>query len=67
MGRGGRGEDDSVGRVEIGPVERVEDFGAELQAQALANFGVLQDREFPGAQARADVRVPADIPIETAG
>ncbi len=64
---GGRSEGDQVGGVEVGAVEEIEDFGAELEGEALAEFGVFEDAEIPGGEAGADVGVAAEIAGETAG
>ena len=64
---GGRSEHDEVGRIEIGAIKEVEEFGAELEAHAFANRRVFQDGKIPGGQAGADVGVAADVAEETAG
>src|SRR5260370_34015379 len=67
IGGGGRSEDDEVGSVEIGAVEEIEDFGAELQVEALADGGVFQHGKIPGGQGGADVRIAADVAVKAAG
>src|SRR5579859_734659 len=62
----GRGEDDQVGGVEVGAIEKIEDFGAKLKAEALADDSVFEDGEVPGGQPGADVGVAADVAVETA-
>src|SRR5215469_2735845 len=68
LAAGGRGrrEDDEIGGVEIGAVQKVEDFRAKLQTQALPQRDVLQDREIPGGKSRAEVSVAADVSVEAA-
>src|SRR6202040_1227745 len=66
--RGGRRcENNQVWRVEIGAIEQVEDFSAELQAQPLANFRIFQHREIPSAEPGTDIGVSAKIACKTAG
>ena len=64
---GGRRESDQVGRVEIGAVQQVEKFRAELQSQPFADSRVFQHGEIPGCQARTDESVAAEIAKEAAG
>lgn len=66
---GGRGrrEDDEIGRVEIGAVQKVEDFRAELQSQAFPKRDLLQNGEIPSGESGADVSVTADVAIKAAG
>ena len=63
---GRRSENDQVGRVEVGAVEEVEEFGAELQGEALAELGVFEGAEIPGGEAGADVGVATKIAGEAA-
>ena len=63
---GRRSENDQVGRVEVGAVEEVEELGAELQGEALAELGVFEDAEIPGGEAGADVGVATKIAGEAA-
>ena len=48
---GRRREDDQVGRVEVGAVKQIEDFGAKLQGEAFAKLGVFEAAEVPGGEA----------------
>src|SRR5215472_3211129 len=64
---GGRGEDNEVGGIEIGAVQKVKDFRAKLQSETLPQGDVFQHREIPGGQSRADVSVAADVSVEAAG
>ena len=66
IGGGGRSEDDQVGGVEVGAVEQVENFGAELQGHAFADAGVFESGEIPGGQAGADVGVATQVAVEAA-
>src|ERR1700689_2531729 len=63
---GRRRENDQVGRVGVGAVEEVEELGAELQGEALAELGVFEDAEIPGGEAGADVGVATEIAGEAA-
>ena len=60
-------KDDQIGRIEIRAVQEVEDFRAELQTQAFTEGDVLQNGKVPGGETRADVRVSADVAVESAG
>ena len=62
-----RSEDDEVGGVEIGAIEQVEKLGAELQGEAFAELGVLEDAEVPCGEVGADISVAAEISGEAAG
>src|SRR6266851_1769562 len=66
IGGGGRSEDDEVGSVEIGAVEEIENFGAELQVEALADGGVFQHGKIPGGESGTDVGVAANVAVEAA-
>src|SRR5882672_10038797 len=61
----GGGEDDGIGQVEIGAVEKVENLGAKLKIQALAKPRVFQHGEIPGGQARSDQSVSSDVSVES--
>lgn len=63
----GRSEDDEVRGIEIGAVQEVENFRAELQSKVFPKCDVLKDREIPSGKSRADVGVSADVSIEAAG
>src|SRR3974390_1034123 len=47
---GARRKDDEVGRVEIGAVQKIEEFGAELKTEALGQSRVFDDGEIPRGQ-----------------
>src|SRR5260370_39921821 len=66
IGGGGRSEDDEVGSVEIGAVEEIENFGAELQVEALADGGVFQHGKIPSGQGGTGVGVAANVAVEAA-
>lgn len=66
VGRSGGRKRDEVRRVEIGPVQEVEEFRPELQAKAFANPGVLKGREIPSGESRTDIGVPPHIAVKSA-
>src|SRR5262249_2433786 len=54
----------AVGRIEVGAIEKIEDFGAELQREAFSNTGVFERGEGPGAEAGADERIATKVAVE---
>ena len=60
-------EGDQVWRVEVGAIEQVEDFGAELESEAFAELRVFEDAEVPGGEAGTNVCVATEIAGEAAG
>lgn len=65
-GDSGWGKGDQTWRVEVGPVENVKEFGAELQAQALMQGGVLNGGEVPCGETGADKVVARGVAPEPA-
>src|SRR5580704_7229078 len=63
---GRRREDDQVGRIEVGSVEQIEDFGAKLQREAFTKLRVFEDAEVPGAEAGTNISVAAEVAGESA-
>ena len=61
------GEDDRVGRGEVGVVEDVEEFSAELGAEALADLGGFVQREVEIGETGADQGVAAQIAVGSVG
>src|SRR6516162_4242716 len=55
-----------IGGVEVGPVQKVEDLSAKLQAQPLTKRSVLDGREVPGCQTGAIQVVPRGVAPEPA-
>src|ERR1700676_2596262 len=47
IGGGGRSEDDQVRNVKVRAVEEIENFGAELKAEAFADRGIFQNGKIP--------------------
>src|SRR5208282_2543287 len=61
----GGGKDNEIGRVEIGPVQQVEDLRTKLQGNALTQVRVLNGGKVPGRQAGAVQVVPRGVAEES--
>jgi hypothetical protein len=57
-------EDNQVWRVEVGAIEQVEYFRAELQVEAFGDRSVFEHGEIPGSKTWPGVCVSSDIAVE---
>lgn len=60
---GGGGVDDGIGRIEIGVIEEIEDFGAELERETFRDGKFAGDGEVGFDKAGALQGVAADVAV----